>query len=280
MALKMSLVGSGIQHSRMPQLQEYLGKLAGVEVSYSRVDGSLMDEFDPTTFVRQAISEGYSGLNITHPYKQAIVPLVDEACVDGHELIGSYNTLKFENSEVLAANTDFSGFIRTYNKYREEQSPGKVYLVGAGGVGRAIALALARLGCTELFIHDRQEAQAASLAGLLQQQGVNARTVHDNETSYAIRHSTGLVNCTQVGMYNHPGSAINLALIGDQQWAFDAVYTPMGTAFLKSCREKNLQCLSGFDLWLYQGVDAFRIFTGKDIEPDVMLTTTARGWLD
>jgi len=280
MVQKINLVGSGIKHSRMPQLQEYLGKMAGINISYGKVDGALDADFNLAGVVKKSVRENYTGLNITHPYKSAVVSLVTRAIIPEHDQIGSYNTLKFENGEILGANTDYSGFVRAYNKYRNQQSPGKVFLVGAGGVGRAIAFTLATLGCHELMIYDRRENQARVLAKTLEQKGLNACVVTSANLESAMLSADGLVNCTEMGMYNHPGSAIDAKLIGNQQWAFDAVYTPMETEFLSACREAGLLCICGYDLWIYQGLNAFTIFTGIEIEPDEKLLKTTRNWLD
>jgi len=280
MVLKINLVGSGIKHSRMPQLQEYLGKVSGIDINYGKVDGELHASFSPIEIVKKSVQENYTGLNITHPYKSDLVSLVARPIISEHDQIGSFNTLKFENGQILGANTDYSGFIRAYNKHRNQQSPGKVFLVGAGGVGKAIAFALATLGCKEMVIYDRKEMQARILAKTLEQKGFNASVVTCGNIESAVLSADGLVNCTELGMYNHPGSAINLELIDKQQWAFDVVYTPMETELLSKCRDAGLQCISGYDLWIYQGLDAFTIFTGIEIEPDEKLLATIRNWFD
>jgi len=280
MVLKINLLGSGIEHSRMPQLQEYLGNICGIAINYGKVDAGLDTDFSLAEVIEKSVRENFTGLNITHPYKSAVVSLVARAIIAEHEQIGSYNTLKFENGEILGANTDYSGFIRAYAKHRNQQAPGKVLLVGAGGVGRAIAFALGSLGCRELLIYDHKESQARSLAETLKQKGLNAGVVTSASVASAVLSADGLVNCTEMGMYNHPGSAIDTKLIGAQQWAFDAVYTPMETEFLTSCREAGMQCISGYDLWIYQGLEAFTIFTGIEIEPDENLLQTTRNWLD
>jgi len=279
MVLNINLVGSGIMHSRMPQLQEYLGKISGIAINYGKIDGGLDTGFNPVEVVKKSLRENYTGLNITHPYKSAVASLVARPLIAEHDRIGSYNTLKFENGEILGANTDYSGFIRAYKKHRNQQSPGKVFLVGAGGVGKAIAFALATLGCNNLAIYDREEMQSRVLAKSLEQKGLNACVVTSGNMESEILSADGLINCTEMGMHSHPGSAIDAKLIGNQQWAFDAVYTPMKTEFLSKCHEAGLQSISGYDLWIYQGLDAFTIFTGIEIEPDENLLNTTRNWL-
>jgi len=81
-------------------------------------------------------------------------------------------------------------------------------------------------------------------------------------------------------MHKYPGSAFNAELIDSQRWAFDAVYTPLETEFMSACRESDLQCISGFYLWLFQGLEAFKIFTGKEINFNQDLVDVASGWFD
>jgi shikimate dehydrogenase len=76
----------------------------------------------------------------------------------------------------------------------------------------------------------------------------------------------GLVNSTPLGMFGHPGTAIPRHVMAGQRWAFDAVYTPMDTPFLRDAAASGLATMSGYELFFHQGVDAFRIFTGQDVD--------------
>jgi len=276
--LHLGLVGSGLQHSRMPALQEYLSKLAGISIDYQLVDSQLMENFNPLEFVARASAAGYVGLNITHPYKQLVASLATRPGKAGHEKIGSYNTLRFEGDDILGTNTDYSGFIRAYESGRNESLPGRVYIAGAGGVGRAVAMALGQLGCQEILVYDQNNVQSTSLVQGLIQQGIQASVVSEKDVRESIKSADGLVNCTQMGMHGHPGSAIDPELIGAQQWAFDAVYTPLETLFLTTCREQGLDCLTGFDLWINQGLDAFTVFTGKELQLEETFFNSVLGW--
>jgi shikimate dehydrogenase len=84
--------------------------------------------------------------------------------------------------------------------------------------------------------------------------------------SEAARGADGLINCTPLGMAGHPGTAVPAALMVGKTWAFDAVYTPVETAFLKAARTAGLAVMSGYELYFHQGVDAFRLFTGRSVD--------------
>ncbi len=280
MALKLGLIGAGIAKSRMPLLQEYLGQLTGIPLTYELFDGEREEDFDPIAQLQKLREQGYAGANVTHPYKQQVHRFVTGPLVPGHEYIGSYNTVKFVDGLACGANTDYTGLIRGYRYRLGERSPGNVLLCGAGGVGRATAFALKALGVSTLGIFDINSAQANSLVATLQSHGVAAEVVTPAGFADYARGVDGLVNCTALGMYRYPGSAFPPEVIGSQQWAFDAVYTPLHTEFLIQCEQAGMVCLTGFDLWLFQGVDAFYHFTGVDVEVESSLIETALGWLD
>ena len=82
----------------------------------------------------------------------------------------------------------------------------------------------------------------------------------------AVIGADGLINCTPIGMSGYPGTAIPKRLLGSQQWAFDAVYTPVETEFLTGARACGLDTISGYELFFHQGLDTFRIFTGRSVD--------------
>jgi shikimate dehydrogenase len=278
-AIRIGLLGAGIAKSKMPRLQHYLAHLANTDLEYSLIDSQNLPAFDPVHQIKKVIAEGFHGINVTHPYKQQIYTLVNYPCIQGHELIGSYNTLLFKGKDILGANTDYSGFIKAYQKTFGDRLPGHVFICGTGGVGRAVAMGLKILGCNHMSIFDTTRSQAESLGHLLESHGVSVQVVSEKNLASAIAAADGLVNCTTLGMYQTPGSAIDLSLVNKQQWAFDAVYTPLETEFISRCRHAGLHCLTGFDLWLFQGLDAFRIFTGIEILVNEEIKAEAIRWL-
>jgi len=278
--MKMGLVGSGIAKSRMPRLQKYLASLCGIDIDYILIDGAGKEGFDPVAEVQKRVREGFAGVNVTHPYKQRVWDIVHQPLVKAQAAIGSYNTLKFVDNKVFGANTDFTGFVRGYRYRLGDTRPGVTLLCGAGGVGRAIAFGLAELGAEEIKIFDLQQQQAETLRDAIIAVGGQASLVSKESFADAMQEAEGLVNCTALGMYSHAGSAFPAAGIGPQRWAFDAVYTPLETEFLKQCKQHNLACLSGFDLWIFQGIDAFKIYTSITVEADEKLLSTALSWLD
>lgn len=263
--LKLGLIGQSIAKSRAPALHMMLGELHGLDVNYSLHESK---DASPEAFAitLQALQqEGYRGCNVTFPYKQIAVSHAQEMNL-AVQRVGSTNTLAF-GERLFAGNTDYTGFIRGYQTRMGDAAAGRVLILGAGGVGRAVAFALLELGATEIAVYDLNEAGAQSLANSLSETGVNARVVGQDELEQAALQADGLVNCTPIGHYKTPGIPLPVEYIKGQRWAFDAVYTPLDTPFLIAAKAAGLQLVTGFDLFFFQGLDAFEIFADMQVDP-------------
>ncbi|KEA62325.1 Quinate/shikimate 5-dehydrogenase I delta [Marinobacterium lacunae] len=262
--IKLGLIGLSIAQSRAPSLHIMLGELYGRQLSYELHEPR---DASPEAF-RETLdtlrSQGYSGCNVTFPYKQIAVKEANHIN-EAVRLVGSTNTLSLGDA-VDAANTDYTGFIRGYRGRLGDMPAGRVLLIGAGGVGRAVAFGVFELGATEVLVYDLNEDGARALADALNASGFKASIVTADELDAAARSADGLVNCTPVGHYKTPGNPLSPALFGGQKWAFDAVYTPLDTEFLIEADRGGLKVVSGFDLFIYQGIDAFEIFTGIEVD--------------
>uniref|UniRef100_A6W287 Shikimate dehydrogenase substrate binding domain protein n=1 Tax=Marinomonas sp. (strain MWYL1) TaxID=400668 RepID=A6W287_MARMS len=267
--LHIGLIGQAIAASRSPSLHMMLGELKQLPVDYQLQvpEDDTAESFNVKLAEIRAL--GFVGTNVTFPYKQIAIDSADEVN-DAVKKVGASNTLLLKDGKVCAFNTDYTGFIRGY-KGRVGHSlagnvpAGKVLMIGAGGVGRAIGFALFEVGATEVLVTDLSERSAQSLVDAINEAGYKARVVAKEDIAEAAAEVDGLVNCTPVGHLKSPGMPLAAELIQGQKWAFDAVYTPMDTEFLVEANKKGLQIVSGFDLFFYQGIDAFEIFTGQEI---------------
>jgi shikimate dehydrogenase len=262
--IRLGLIGDNIARSRAPDLHRIAGELAGVHTTYDRlIPRELGSDFD-AVFASCAAS-GYRGINITYPYKELAARMVrtSDPLV---RAVGAVNTVIFEPSGPHGYNTDLTGFMAAYRGVFGETPPGPVALIGAGGVGKAIAFGLLGLGVAELHITDKDTGRATALAEALRAASPRLPvTVHASSVE-AVARAEGVINCTPVGMVGYEGTPVPVpaeALRG-RSWAFDAVYTPLDTTFLRDAAVAGLTCISGFELFFYQGIQAFRIFTGLD----------------
>ncbi len=278
MTVQLGLVGENISQSRAGRLHEYLGRLCGLDVSYTRFDSEGIDDFDPLAVLQDCMDKGFRGLNVTHPFKTVVAAAIPNLRPRARR-VGSVNTVVFLDGQWMGANTDYSGFIQGYRHTFGAMQAGRVLILGAGGVSRAIAFALEELGAGELYIHDLKADRAAALVTVLAENGFNARTVPAEAVAAVASEVDGLVNATPVGMHKHPGVPIGPAAVGGQRWAFDAVYTPLHTEFLRHCETAGVPAMTGFELFLFQGLDAFRCFTGITVEQDEV-REEAESWMD
>jgi len=263
--IELGLVGQNISRSRMSRLQELLGRMCGLDVRYRLFDSEGIDGFDPLSVLRDCQAKGYRGLNVTHPFKPVVAAALPNLRPRVRR-VGSLNTVVFVDGVWIADNTDYSGTMRGYRHTFGNMEPGRVLILGAGGVSRAIACALVDLGASEILVHDVAAERAAVLVAALTESGANARTVPAEAVAATAAEADGLINATPVGMFRHPGIPIAAQAIGSQRWAFDAVYTPLHTEFLQRCTQTGVGTMSGFELFLFQGLDAFRCFTGITVE--------------
>ena len=165
--IRLGLIGDNIAASRAPELHRLCGKLSGVSVTYDLlVPRDLNLDFDGV--FDHAQKEGYRGLNITYPYKETVVGrlAVDDASI---KAISACNTVVFERPRPRGANTDYTGFIVAYRRSYGTASPGVVAMAGSGGVGKAVAFALAQLGAKALHLFDMNARKANGLNRRLQE---------------------------------------------------------------------------------------------------------------
>jgi shikimate dehydrogenase len=163
------------------------------------------------------------------------------------------------DNRLVGYNTDATGFERAIGSLVKASGHGPVALIGAGGVGKAIAHALAALGIAELSIFDTDRAKAEQIATQLRgrQKMRIAESVAD-----ALQRAVGLVNGTPTGMLPDRGTPVPDALLHRSLWVADAVYMPLWTPLLTAAKAKGAEIMTGRDLAVHQAADAFELFTG------------------
>lgn len=261
--IRLALIGDNIRQSRSPALHRLAGAICGLDVSYELlVPAERGASFDD--LFERCRDTGHRGLNVTYPYKERAYErvAVEDPAV---RRLGACNTVLFAEPAV-GQNTDYSGFQSAFVAAFGQRRPGRVAMAGAGGVGKAIAFALAELGATSIAVFDRDRAKAERLVSLFSAAAPGTSIQAVGAIEEAMDGADGLVNCTPLGMTGHPGSAMPAALMRAKGWAFDAVYTPLDTEFLQAAKGAGLAILSGYELFFHQGIDAFRLFTG--VEPE------------
>lgn len=265
--LKLGLIGKGISRSQSARLHVLLGRMCGMDVTYNYLDSDQIADFDLVRQLTKVAEAGYAGVNVTHPYKTSVRKLITPR-MRLPEALGSVNTVVFCKDGWRGDNTDYIGFMRGYRRKFGDGMPGVVLQMGAGGVGLAVAFGLLGLGATNILIHDNDVTRGTELVSTLLAAHADARFISADELPDAIRSADGLINCTPVGMNQYPGCPFDARLFGGQKWAFDAVYTPVQTAFLQSAAKSGVEVMTGFELFFFQGIEAFEVFSGVEIDAD------------
>jgi shikimate dehydrogenase len=246
------------------------GEMLGLDVTYELLprDAALPTGLD--ALLEELGVAGYRGVNITVPFKASAWQAAPEAS-DEVVSTGVANTLLLGPSGPTSAfNTDFTGFKWAYQRRFAKASPGTVAVLGAGGVGTAVAAALVDLGATAIRIYDIVADRSHELADVLRHRDATALVDVVVSAEDAVAGVDGIVNGTPVGMYFQPGTPVDLAAVGDQRWLFDAIYSPIETELMARAADAGLHRISGFDLFLGQGIDAFEIFTGFSLSSSTL----------
>lgn len=252
------LIGAGLTRSRFGEALGLLGAHHGLEVSFQLIDTGGNSGFDLVSELERLRDAGWTGVSVTHPFKTAAAEWAAELLSDDIRRIGATNLVLFR-PEMRALNTDFSGFRAAWTARFGQKPPGHVAMAGAGGVAGALGAALLRLGAESLTIWDLDPSLATTLATRL---GPEARAVSAEDATEVIRAADGLINATPLGMGADERSAFPSGAIAGQDWAFDAVYTPVETPFLREAAKKGLSCLTGFDMFRFMAVDSFAAYSG------------------
>lgn len=259
------LIGAPIAHSASPAMHERAAEALGLRGHYQLIEVAGADADGLRMMFEGVRRLGFAGVNVTYPYKEAVVPLLDELA-PGAAAMGAVNTVVASGGRLTGHNTDTTGFARAVAPLLAPAG-NRVAVIGAGGVGKAVAFALASLGVTDIRIFDSEPGRAEKLVSLLAVQG-GARVAMSVED--ALNSATGLVNGTPVGMLPNRGMPLPAALLHEKLWVADAVYSPLITPLLAAAQAKGARIMTGRELAIYQAADAFELFTGLAPSTDVM----------
>lgn len=263
----LGLIGAGIQRSLSPKLHAEEGRHHGLEVDYRLIDLDQLgvgNEALPR-LLDQAAGEGYRGLNITFPSKQAVIPLLD-ALSEEAQAIGAVNTVVLEQGRFVGHNTDGSGWSWGFRRALPDADLAHVVLLGAGGAGSACADAVLRLGAGRLSVFDQDRSRAAALASRLNAHLPGARAAPAADLPSLMSKASGLIHATPTGMAKVPGMPLDERWLRPGMWVSDIVYVPLDTPLLEAARRRGCRTVDGGHMNVGQAVRGFKLFTGLDAD--------------
>jgi shikimate dehydrogenase len=261
---RLAVLGWPVDHSRSPVMQNAALAAAGLdgEYVYERMTVA-PDAFGQT--VRGLPAQGFAGVNVTIPHKEAALALADDAS-DEARAIGAANTLTFApDGTIRADNTDAPGLLDALG----DPPPRSALVLGAGGSARAAAHALRSVGAA-VAVWNRTPGRARRLASDL---GVAAV---DSPVAAEV-----LVNCTAAGMQDRPDAFKEMPLtaddLGEYACVVDLVYRDGGTELLRQAERRGCRCVDGLEILVRQGARSFQIWTGRSAPLDVMRRAARSG---
>lgn len=265
------LVGTDIAASLSPAMHEREGRAQGFSLSYRLIDAGAMGlgAENLPELLTWAERLGFDGLNVTHPFKQAVVPLLDDLSEAAHDL-GAVNTVVFDDGRRLGRNTDWSGFSRALRRALPGADSESAIVVGAGGAGVAVAYGLLAHGAAHVSIHDVDLDRADDAVVRLSKRFGEDRVDVSAELDAGVAGAAVLVNATPVGMHGHPGTSVPAQLLRPDLRVADVVYFPLRTELLAAARAAGCRVMSGGGMAVEQAVGAFELFTGRMPDADRM----------
>ena len=267
MTKQLGVIGYPLSHTLSPVFQQAALDYHAIPVTYSAWP-TPPDRLSET--VKRLRGEDYMGFNITIPHKEQLLDLVDDVNEMARS-VGAVNTVVNRNGVLTGHNTDTYGFVRSLREKADFDPRGKnVLLLGAGGAARAAAFALAGEGVERLTIANRTVSRAESLA---EDVGETLPKIDVVPLANVSGDADLIVNSTSIGMASGDGAGqtpLAAASISRNALAYDMVYTPAETPFLRCAQQAGARVLGGLWMLIYQGAAAFELWTGKDAPMDVM----------
>ncbi|MFF3327975.1 shikimate dehydrogenase [Streptomyces sp. NPDC002888] len=275
------LIGSGIGPSLSPALHQREADHQGLRLLYRLIDIDTLGVPPEAVgdLVRAARDLGFDGLNITHPCKQLVIPHLDDLSPQA-EALGAVNTVVFDGGRAVGHNTDVTGFAASFARGLPDVPLERVVQLGAGGAGAAVAHATLTLGAERVTVVDALPERAAALAASLNSSFGDGRAAaagpdHLPGLLADADGTGGLINATPTGMAAHPGLPLSAELLHPRLWVAEVVYRPLETELLRTARALGCATLDGGGMAVFQAVDAFRLFTGREPDSARMLAAFA-----
>jgi shikimate dehydrogenase len=262
------LIGYPVKHSLSPAMHNAAFRHLKIDAEYSlfevKPDG--LDEF----FAK--FKEDLSGINVTIPHKESVFKYVDKVEGDA-ERIGAINTIALKDGKLIGHNTDVTGFTGALiEDLRLDPKVSHVTLMGAGGASRAVVFGLLSLGVTNIYLTDIDADKALSLANDVNKRGGKAVAVqHDKKAlGELVANSQLFVNATPCGMKPGDPELLDPRFLHKKLAVFDLIYNPAETPLIAEAGKRGLKAANGLSMLLFQGAEAFELWTGENAPVQVM----------
>ena len=248
MIKKYLVIGNPIEHSLSPKLHNYWFNQNNIKAVY---DKKQLNESDIKEIISELRKEKINGINVTVPFKQSVIPFIDELSSEAKES-QSVNTIYKENNKILGHNTDINGFELAIRKKSFDIKDKKVFILGAGGVVSSIILALRKMKVAEITLSNRTKEKTERFKNIFS----NLKIVDWGE----IPEFNMIINATSLGLNEKDEIKLDYEKIGSNKLFYDVIYNPKKTKFLSKAKEFGNQTENGKMMFIYQAHQAFTIW--------------------
>ena len=252
---KYFVIGNPIDHSLSPQLHNYWLKKNNINGVY---DKKKLDSNDLKDLVLKIKNNEINGLNITVPFKNEIIPYLDELSNESKST-QSVNTIYLYKDKIVGHNTDIDGFELAIKNTGYEANGKKILILGAGGVVPSIIFALNKMGASEIILSNRTKSKAEKLKKLFKDLSV----IDWGHMPYFDM----IVNATSLGLNSNENINLDFSKIEKNKFFFDVIYNPKETNFLKNAKVLGNKTENGKKMFIYQAAAAFKIW--HNIYPEI-----------
>jgi len=237
---RFGLLGKTLKHSFSKTFFEEMFKKNGIYAEYENY------ELDSVEKIPELLSQNLSGLNVTIPYKEAVLEFLGELSKEAKE-IGAVNCIQFIKGKTIGHNTDIYGFHQLIKPYLKSQHQ-QALILGTGGSAKAVAYVLKKIGVKTVFISRNPK--------------TNDEFHYSEINNYMINSCKLIVNCTPVGMFPHTQEVPNFPFkyLTQEHLVIDLIYNPLKTVFLQKSETMNVQILNGHTMLVQQALKTWDIW--------------------
>tara|TARA_B100000029_G_C17545578_1_gene948323 strand:- start:83 stop:880 length:798 start_codon:yes stop_codon:yes gene_type:complete len=247
---KYLVIGNPIKHSLSPKLHNHWIKENNIDAIYEKKQ---LEEADIKEIISEIKNDKIKGINVTVPFKQSIIPFLDEL-EHFAKKTESVNTIYKKNDKIVGNNTDIIGFKYALEHVKYNVKGKKIFILGAGGVTSSIIFALKQMGASTIMLSNRTKEKAENLKKIypfleLIEWG-------------NIKNFDMIVNATSLGLKENDKIQLKYDEIGSGKFFYDVIYSPKKTNFLLEAEKRDNQIENGKMMFIYQAQSAFKIWTG------------------
>ena len=250
---KYLVIGNPINHSLSPELHNHWIKQNGLDAIYEKKKVNINDLENLILDIKKG---NINGVNVTVPFKNAIIPYLDELSSEAKKT-HSVNTIHLKEKKVIGYNTDIEGFENAIQSINFDFKNKRIFILGAGGVVPSIIYASIKMGCSEIIISNRTERNAKKVKNIFS----NIKLVNWGETP----DFDVIINATSLGLNQDDKINLDFTKIGKNKLFYDVIYNPTETNFLNSGKKLGNKYENGKLMFIYQAFSAFKLWHG--IEP-------------